>query len=315
MSVTRGWETVQSFGEILVSTKPHLLQSLRFWSAAVFAVTSAQSLQFAAEIMELGLGSDGSGDAVRKRLVSLCSRGLNSVNSSLSVCFQGPGLTALLQTLGVNELLYFRILRPPDIGYIFSAAPARDFGGDFVSTARKRALGHPVSVCLSENTGGADKYVTHFTNTDTTSSYDEIFLVPAEPADGCSELRNTHLMEGQVILLQRGGCSFVRKARNVEEAGGRAVLIADDAWDNDSQYLDMITDGTTDTPSIPALFLLGRDGYELRPSKTAHTPLVSLMMIRRSLQRQSLPWAVISIPVNVSALASFPLQQPPWTLW
>ncbi|KAG9328272.1 hypothetical protein JZ751_015455, partial [Albula glossodonta] len=112
-----------------------------------------------------------------------------------------------LSALGVNELLYFRILRPPDIGYIFSAAPARDFGGDF------------------------------------TSSYDEIFLVPAEPADGCSELRNTHLMEGQVILLQRG------------------------------QYLDMITDGTTDTPSIPALFLLGRDGYELRPSKTAHTPL------------------------------------------
>ncbi|KAG9328144.1 hypothetical protein JZ751_016235, partial [Albula glossodonta] len=132
-----------------------------------------------------------------------------------------------LSALGVNELLYFRILRPPDIGYIFSAAPARDFGGDF------------------------------------TSSYDEIFLVPAEPADGCSELRNTHLMEGQVILLQRGGCSFVRKARNVEEAGGRAVLIADDAWDNDSQYLDMITDGTTDTPSIPALFLLGRDGVSL----------------------------------------------------
>ncbi|KAJ8380872.1 hypothetical protein SKAU_G00016500 [Synaphobranchus kaupii] len=168
-----------------------------------------------------------------------------------------------ISALGVNELLYFRILSPPDIGYIFSAAPARDFGSDF------------------------------------TSSYDEIFLVPAEPVDGCSELKNRDLIKGQITLLERGGCSFVRKARVVEEAGGRAVLIADDASDNDSQYLDMITDGTSDRPSIPALFLLGRDG----------------MMIRRSLQRQSLPWAVISIPVNVSALASFPLQQPPWTLW
>lgn len=52
----------------------------------------------------------------------------------------------------------------------------------------------------------------------------------------------------------------MQKARHVEEAGGKAVLIADNAVDNDSQYLDMITDGTTAKPSIPALFLLGRDG-------------------------------------------------------
>ncbi|XP_026176453.1 protease-associated domain-containing protein 1 [Mastacembelus armatus] len=164
---------------------------------------------------------------------------------------------------GINELLYFRVISPEDIGYIFSAAPAKDFGGEF------------------------------------TASYDEIFLVPADPADGCSELQDREIIQGQVILVERGSCSFVQKARHVEEAGGKAVLIADNAVDNDSQYLDMITDGSTTKPSIPALFLLGRDG----------------MMIRRSLQRKALPWAVISIPVNVSSLASFPLKQPPWTLW
>ncbi|XP_068422380.1 protease-associated domain-containing protein 1-like [Clinocottus analis] len=165
--------------------------------------------------------------------------------------------------LGINELLYFRVISPEEIGYIFSAAPAKDFGGDF------------------------------------TSSYPEIFLVPSDPADGCSELEDREILQGQVVLVERGGCSFVQKARHVEEAGGRAVLIADDASDNDSQFLDMIADGSAAKPSIPALFLLGRDG----------------MMIRRSLQRQALPWAVISIPVNVSSLASFPLKQPPWTLW
>lgn len=56
------------------------------------------------------------------------------------------------------------------------------------------------------------------------------------------------------------GCSFVQKAQHVERAGGKAVLIADNAEDNDSQYLDMITDGSSAKPSIPALFLLGRDG-------------------------------------------------------
>ncbi|CAJ1069260.1 protease-associated domain-containing protein 1-like [Xyrichtys novacula] len=163
----------------------------------------------------------------------------------------------------VNELLYFRVISPEEIGYIFSAAPAKDFGGHF------------------------------------TSYYDEIYLVPANPTDGCTDLEDKEIIQGQVILVERGGCSFVQKARNVEEAGGKAVLIADNAADNDSHYLDMITDGSTAKPSIPALFLLGRDG----------------MMIRRTLQRQALPWAVISIPVNVSSLASFPLKQPPWTLW
>ncbi|KAM9858871.1 protease-associated domain-containing protein 1-like [Aulostomus maculatus] len=164
---------------------------------------------------------------------------------------------------GVNELLYFRVIHPEEIGYIFSAAPAKDFGGDFTST------------------------------------YDEIFLVPADPADACSDLKDRDIIEGQVILVERGECSFVQKARYVEEAGGKAVLIADNAMDNDSHYLDMVTDGSADKPSIPALFMLGRDG----------------MMIKRSLQRQALLWAVISIPVNVSSLASFPLKQPPWTLW
>ncbi|KAK0155984.1 Protease-associated domain-containing protein 1 [Merluccius polli] len=172
-----------------------------------------------------------------------------------------------LRGLALNELLYFRVISPEDIGYVFSAAPAKDFGGAFVSIY--------------------------------TSSYNEILLVPADPIDGCEPLANTELIQGQVILLERGGCSFVHKAQQVEEAGGKAVLIADNVVENDSLYLDMVADGSTAMPSIPALFLLGRDG----------------LMIRRSLQRHALPWAVISIPVNVSSLGSFPLNQPPWTLW
>ena len=115
--------------------------------------------------------------------------------------------------LGVNELLYFRVISPEDIGYIFSAAPAKDFGGDFVSVRKQPSqqvfldlpsslylslsLSPPVSLSscsLSQSLSPAPQV----------SSYDEIYLVPAEPADGCSELRNRGLIHGQVILLERG---------------------------------------------------------------------------------------------------------------
>uniref|UniRef100_A0A3P8WWC6 Protease associated domain containing 1 n=1 Tax=Cynoglossus semilaevis TaxID=244447 RepID=A0A3P8WWC6_CYNSE len=95
----------------------------------------------------------------------------------------------VLTGLGIHELLYFRVISPDDISYIFSAAPAKDFGGCF------------------------------------TSFYDEIFLVPAEPADACSDLKDTEILQGQVVLVERGGCSFVEKAHYVEEAGGKAVLL------------------------------------------------------------------------------------------
>nr|KAF6448444.1 protease associated domain containing 1 [Rousettus aegyptiacus] len=69
--------------------------------------------------------------------------------------------------------------------------------------------------------------------------------------------------------------------------------------DNDSFYVEMIQDSTQRTADIPALFLLGRDGY----------------MIRRSLEQHGLPWAIISIPVNVTSIPTFELLQPPWTFW
>lgn len=56
------------------------------------------------------------------------------------------------------------------------------------------------------------------------------------------------------------GCSFLSKTRVIQEHGGRAVIIADNAYDNDSFYIEMIQDSTRRTADIPALFLLGRDG-------------------------------------------------------
>ncbi|NWY27653.1 PADC1 protein, partial [Pheucticus melanocephalus] len=94
------------------------------------------------------------------------------------------------------------------------------------------------------------------------------------------------------------GCSFLSKTRVIQEHGGRAVIIADNAYDNDSFYIEMIQDSSRRTADIPALFLLGRDGY----------------MIRRSLEQHGLPWAVISIPVNVTSIPTYEMMQPPLDL-
>ncbi|XP_075040579.1 protease-associated domain-containing protein 1 isoform X5 [Mixophyes fleayi] len=169
----------------------------------------------------------------------------------------------LVWGLRFQEYLYFQVLSPGDISYIFTATPAKDFGGVF------------------------------------SQRYDQIHLVPADPPEACSELSNGAFIQGQIALVERGGCSFLSKTRVIQEHGGRAVIIADSASDNDSMYVEMIQDNTGRTAEIPALFLLGRDGY----------------MIQRSLEQHGLPWAIISIPVNVSSMPTFELRQPPWTFW
>ena len=42
-----------------------------------------------------------------------------------------------------NDLLYFEVLRPKNISYIYKVRPAKDFGGKFVSsklTCNKQAI-------------------------------------------------------------------------------------------------------------------------------------------------------------------------------
>ncbi|NXF40270.1 PADC1 protein, partial [Nyctibius bracteatus] len=163
--------------------------------------------------------------------------------------------------LRIHEYLYFQVLSPGDIRYIFTATPAKDFGGVF----KKKN--------------------------------DQIHLVPADPPEAKKKLNNGVFIQDQIALVERGGCSFLSKTRVIQEHGGRAVIIADNAYDNDSFYIEMIQDSSRRTAKKKALFLLGRDGY----------------MIRRKKKQHGLPWAIISIPVNVTSIPTYEMMQPPWT--
>ncbi|NXW69117.1 PADC1 protein, partial [Hirundo rustica] len=76
-------------------------------------------------------------------------------------CCPGRGLR-------IHEYLYFQVLSPGDIRYIFTATPAKDFGGVF------------------------------------NTRYDQIHLVPADPPEACGELNNGVFIQDQIALVERG---------------------------------------------------------------------------------------------------------------
>ena len=65
---------------------------------------------------------------------------------------------------------------------------------------------------------------------------------------------NVIAMELPMILVDRGNCSFVTKARNIENAGANVALIADDTTEY-SELLMMADDGSGHSIHIPSFML------------------------------------------------------------
>ncbi|EOA37337.1 hypothetical protein CARUB_v10011046mg [Capsella rubella] len=61
------------------------------------------------------------------------------------------------------------------------------------------------------------------------------FLYAAEPIDACSDLKNTaekgSNYRRSYVLIERGGCSFEVKVRKAQEAGYKAAIVYNDAYD------------------------------------------------------------------------------------
>jgi hypothetical protein len=91
-------------------------------------------------------------------------------------------------------------------------------------------------------------------------SFGEINLVMGDPACGCGSLSNGDDVEGQIVLLERGECSFLSKAVKAQEAGAVGVIITDQDKNNDDLYVSMVDDTTQRTVTIPTAFLLGKNG-------------------------------------------------------
>ncbi|XP_052706925.1 PRADC1-like protein isoform X1 [Crassostrea angulata] len=168
-----------------------------------------------------------------------------------------------INLLYTSDNLFMQIVEPEEISYVYKIRPARNFGVDFEKV------------------------------------YHHIPLVVANPYNGCSELLNKRRVDGAVVLIQRGDCSFVTKTINAENAGAVAVLITDNDAQNDEAQIQMVQDGTEREVQIPSLFLLGKDGY----------------MIKATLEKYRMDSAIVNIPFNITGMPMMINNQPPWTLW
>lgn len=87
-------------------------------------------------------------------------------------------------------------------------------------------------------------------------------------AKGCDEYQQiqfTKDADGDItpfIIAERGGCSFVKKVRNMENIGAAVAIIVDDN-EEDIDNIIMSDDGTGGGIRIPAMLIGRTDGKKL----------------------------------------------------
>jgi len=78
--------------------------------------------------------------------------------------------------------------------------------------------------------------------------------------DACSPLTNASQIAGKIAIADRGTCTFVVKARNAQNAGALALLVAD----NQAGYPPIGMSGSDPTITIPAVRIAQDDGARLK---------------------------------------------------
>jgi hypothetical protein len=78
--------------------------------------------------------------------------------------------------------------------------------------------------------------------------------------DGCSALSNAVAIAGNIALVDRGGCTFVVKVKNAQNAGAKAVIVADNAAGAPPADLG----GTDPTITIPSVRITLADGTTVK---------------------------------------------------
>ena len=115
-------------------------------------------------------------------------------------------------------------------------------------------------------------------------NYDEKIDTLCNPIDQVDKdfedkIKSEKLTMAPFILADRGGCSFVTKVRNMEDAGG-AVGIVIDSSDEDVKYVAMSDDGTGAGIRMPSMLISKRDGLKIIDFlKTASKEELSTMII------------------------------------
>ncbi|KJE95672.1 hypothetical protein CAOG_06098 [Capsaspora owczarzaki ATCC 30864] len=160
-----------------------------------------------------------------------------------------------------SENVYFEILDPPEIAYMYTGVISFNIGVDFEFML------------------------------------DPAYLVLSEPYDACQPL-NGEQFHDAVVMVERGTCSFIEKAINVASAGAAAMIVADNEPPEDSILVDMVSDDGR-LASIPCVFIQTQDGAKIRNAIYQHgvsgvpitIPLNITMQTQEAFVDSFVPWA------------------------
>jgi hypothetical protein len=66
-----------------------------------------------------------------------------------------------------------------------------------------------------------------------------------------------------IVLVDRGGCSFLTKVRNIEELGVKVAIVTDNREEH-TEDLIMADDGTGASINIPSFLISKKDGDKIK---------------------------------------------------
>ena len=106
-------------------------------------------------------------------------------------------------------------------------------------------------------------------------SGDVVLAVDAVPLpnNGCEPFTNAALMAGKIALIDRGGCTFVTKVKNAQNAGAIAVIVADST----AGCPPVGMGGADPTITIPAVRIVQSDGAKIKAALLQGTVNVTML--------------------------------------
>ncbi|XP_045465028.1 ER degradation-enhancing alpha-mannosidase-like protein 3 [Harmonia axyridis] len=105
----------------------------------------------------------------------------------------------------------------------------------------------------------------------------------AIPHTACTDLKYPSLLEGKIVLLERGECMFIDKARRIQKAGAVGAVIIDNVPGSSAITTPMFSmsgDGNDDI-KIPVVFLYQKDASKLLTALADNSALeISISQVR-----------------------------------
>ncbi|KAK0397085.1 hypothetical protein QR680_001976 [Steinernema hermaphroditum] len=169
----------------------------------------------------------------------------------------------VLVTVCVEADFFFTIEYPSKLEYLYHITPSYDLGTRFPEYPSKDAI-----------------------------------MVLTHPSHACSPVKNVADVYGNVVLIERGKCSFAEKATNAERAGAAFVIVSDTV-NGTEELIEMVSDETNRRVGIPVAYLNGASGKKIRDFLKRTDDVIEL-----------------TIPLNYTYFIPGDVpSRPPWELW